>query len=133
MSYGHASKIIEASKPPTGHIPAPIDPALWSRPDLQPALTGHDIIAETFAVTSMRRWDGGRQRSRTMTGVVLATIHVKAGERRGLRLAHTAITDVTTLTSVRVRRQLIPLAEALEARPGSDARELARMARQVAV
>ena len=59
-------------------------------------------------------------------------VYVKAGEQRGLQLAHTAITDVAKLTSVRARRQLLPLAESLDARPGADAKELARMARQVA-
>jgi hypothetical protein len=89
-------------------------------------------IAHSLATASMRRWTGGRPLSRTMTGVVLATINVTAGEPRGLPLAHSAITDVTKLTSVRTRIQLMPLAEALEARPGSDAKDLARMARQVA-
>ncbi|HWR47754.1 MAG TPA: hypothetical protein VN327_09140 [Pseudonocardiaceae bacterium] len=38
-----------------------------------------------------------------------------------------------SLQSVAVRRQrLVPLATALEAQPGSDTRELARIARQVA-
>lgn len=83
-------------------------------------------------MASLRRWETGSLTSRTLTGIVLATIHVKAGEQRGLQLAHRAITDITKLTSVRVRKNLVPLAEALEARPGSDARELARMARQVA-
>jgi hypothetical protein len=36
------------------------------------------------------------------------------------------------LDSARARERLVPLAAALEARPGSDHRELARMARQVA-
>lgn len=88
--------------------------------------------AEQFAAASVRRWAGISQRAGTHSRVILATIHVKAGEQRGLRLAHGAITDVTELTSVRARRLLVPLAEALEARPGSDARDLARMARQVA-
>ncbi|MGQ0775157.1 MAG: hypothetical protein ACT4NY_12180 [Pseudonocardiales bacterium] len=44
--------------------------------------------AEALATASMRRWEGGRQLSRTLTGTVLATIHVKAGERGGLQLAH---------------------------------------------
>ena len=74
----------------------------------------------------------GSLTSRTLTGIVLATIHVKAGEQQGLQLAHRAITDVTKLTSVRARKQLAPLVQALETRPGSDARELACMARQVA-
>jgi tetratricopeptide (TPR) repeat protein len=89
-------------------------------------------IAEQFATASVRHWEGSSERARTRSGIVLATVYVKAGEKRGLRLAHDAITDVTKLTSVRARRKLIPLAQALETRPGSDARELARMARQVA-
>jgi len=54
------------------------------------------------------------------------------GEPRRLELAHGAITNTTKLTSVRMRCQLPPLAQALETRPGSDYRALARMARQVA-
>jgi hypothetical protein len=57
---------------------------------------------------------------------------VRAGESRGLQLAHSAITAVTKLSSVRARRRLEPLIAALEARPGSDTKELGRMARQVA-
>ncbi len=114
--------------------PTPADP--WGDPDRAAArleiVRGRLDVAETLAVASMRRWEGGRKICRTMTGIVLATVHVTAGEQRGLQLAHGAITDVTKLTSVRVRKKLLPLAEALEARPGSDARELARMARQVA-
>ena len=67
-----------------------------------------------------------------MTGIVRATVHVTAGEQRGLQLAHGTITDVSKLTSMRVRKKLLPLAQALAARPGPDARELARMAQQVA-
>ena len=55
-----------------------------------------------------------------------------AGEPRGLVMAKTAIDAVVLLHSVRARERLNPLAAALEARRGSDARELARMARQVA-
>ena len=36
------------------------------------------------------------------------------------------------LSSTGVRTRLVPLAAALEARPGNDLRQLARMARQVA-
>ena len=63
---------------------------------------------------------------------MLATIHVRAGEPRGLQLAHSAITSAGKLTSVRVRQRLEPLSAALETRRGSDAEQLARMARQVA-
>ncbi|MCA1673093.1 MAG: hypothetical protein LC799_13145, partial [Actinobacteria bacterium] len=60
-----------------------------------------------------------------------AAIYVTAGEPRGLPLAHDAITSATRLTSVRVRRQLLPLVEALESRPSSDAHDLARKACQI--
>ncbi|MGH3798529.1 MAG: helix-turn-helix domain-containing protein [Pseudonocardiaceae bacterium] len=89
--------------------------------------------AERFAAASVRRWEGiSNQRARTAAGILLATVHVQAGERDGLRLAHGAITKVTKLSSVRLRQQcLTPLAVALEARAGSDAQQLARMTRQV--
>jgi tetratricopeptide (TPR) repeat protein len=89
-------------------------------------------VAEQLAVASMRRWQDNSRLGRARSGIVLATIHVRAGESRGLQLAHSAITAVTKLSSVRARRQLEPLAAALETRPGSDNKELGRMARQVA-
>ncbi len=89
-------------------------------------------VAESLAAASMRRWPGRKQVSRTMTAIVQATIHITAGEPRGLQLAHTAITDTAKLSSVRIRRQLQPLADTLDTRRSSDARDLARMARQVA-
>ena len=64
--------------------------------------------------------------------IVLATIHVRGGEPRGLLLAHGAVTSAARISSVRARRRLEPLAAALEARPGIDTKQLARMARQVA-
>jgi len=88
--------------------------------------------AEPFAVASLRRWEGGRQVSLTQSAIVLATIHVRAGEPRGLQLAHSAIVSAGKLTSVRARRRLEPLVAALAARRGSDAEQLARMARLVA-
>ncbi|MGH3942681.1 MAG: hypothetical protein ACRDTG_29475 [Pseudonocardiaceae bacterium] len=114
--------------------PTPADP--FGDPDRNAARLelgrGRLDVAETLVVTSLRRWEGGRQISRTQTGVVLATIHVTAGEPRGLTLAHNVITGVARLGSVRVRSQLTPLAEALEARLSSDAKDLARTARQIA-
>jgi hypothetical protein len=89
--------------------------------------------AEQLAAASVRRWEGGiSELGRTHSGIVLATIHVRAGEPRGLQLAHGAITAVTKLSSVRARRRLEPLVAALESRPGSDHRQLSRMARQIA-
>ncbi|MGH4009230.1 MAG: helix-turn-helix domain-containing protein [Pseudonocardiaceae bacterium] len=68
----------------------------------------------------------------TFAEILLATIHVRAGEPRGTQLAHTAITAAAKLSSDRVRQRLLPLAEELETRRGSDYQELAVMARQVA-
>ena len=93
---------------------------------------GHLKRAEQFASASVRRWEGAGQRGRTHSDVVLATVHVRAGEPRGLQLAYSAIVGAAKLTSARVRRRLEPLAAALETQRGSDAEQLARMARQVA-
>ncbi len=88
--------------------------------------------AESLAAASVRRSEGISQIACTHSSVVLATIHVQAGEPGGLSLAHGAITAVTKISSVRVRQRLIPLADALAARPGTDAKDLSRMAHQVA-
>jgi hypothetical protein len=66
--------------------------------------------AERFAVASVRRWEGGgSRRARTQAGILLAIIHVRAGEPGGVGLAHSAITGVTKLTSIRARQRLEPL------------------------
>ncbi|MDQ4022078.1 MAG: hypothetical protein M3257_10800, partial [Actinomycetota bacterium] len=115
--------------------PTPADPAgdldqVAARLELDRGLLD---AAESFAAASVRRWEGlSNQRARTYAGVVLATIHVRAGEPDGLRMAHGAVSAASKLSSVRVRRRLEPLVTALEARPGADARQLARLARQVA-
>jgi transcriptional regulator with XRE-family HTH domain len=89
-------------------------------------------VAEWSAAASVRRWQGGSWRARTGAEILLATIHVRAGEPDGLTLAHTAITSVSQLTSIRARRRLEPLVAALHTRPGTDARELARTAHHIA-
>jgi transcriptional regulator with XRE-family HTH domain len=88
--------------------------------------------AEPLAAASVRRWEGINQRGHARSSIVLATVHVRAGERGGLPLAHGSITAVSRLSSVRARRWLHPLAAALKARPGRDTQDLARMARQAA-
>lgn len=88
--------------------------------------------AEQFAAASLRRWEGIGEVGRIKSGIVMATIHVRAGEPRALALAHGALKAVGKLSSVRARKLLEPLAVELEARPGSDAKELARITRQVA-
>ncbi len=88
-------------------------------------------VAEQFATVSVRRWEGVSQVGHAQSGIVVATVYVRAGEPRGLPLAHGAIAAVTKLSSIRARRRLEPLVAALEARPGGDARDLARTARRV--
>ncbi|MGH3993362.1 MAG: hypothetical protein ACRDSN_12985 [Pseudonocardiaceae bacterium] len=89
-------------------------------------------VAEQHAAASVRRWEGVSRGRRTRSGIVLATVYVAGGEPKGLTMAKTVIDAVARLDSPRTRRQLVPLADALAARPGADACELARMARKVA-
>lgn len=89
--------------------------------------------AESFAVSAVRTYGDSTARGRTMAELALAEVHMRTGEPRGLALARQAIEAVSTLQSVAARRErLVPLTAALEARPGNDAKEIARMARQVA-
>ncbi|MGH3755120.1 MAG: hypothetical protein ACRDRP_20990 [Pseudonocardiaceae bacterium] len=89
--------------------------------------------AEQLAASAMRTYGEGHRAGQTHAELMLAEVHVRAGEPRGLVLARQAIEAVSSLQSVAVRRErLVPLVTALEARPGSDAKEIARMARQVA-
>jgi hypothetical protein len=87
--------------------------------------------AETLAAASVRRWEGFPL-GHVQSGIVLAAVHVRAGEPGGLPMAHGVITAVRKLSSVRTRRQLQPLAAALQTRPGRDAQDLTRMAQQTA-
>jgi transcriptional regulator with XRE-family HTH domain len=89
--------------------------------------------AEQFATNAACTYSEAHRRGRTITELLLAEIHIQAGEPQGPRLAHQAIGKVSTLQSLAVRREwLIPLATALQARPGTDTQELARTARQIA-
>ncbi len=88
--------------------------------------------AEQFAALSVRAWGDKDRRPAASARILLATIHVRAGDPRGTQLAHGAITAATKLSTDRVRQRLLPLADALDTRPGSDHQDLARMARQVA-
>ncbi|MGH3913681.1 MAG: hypothetical protein ACRDTC_09755 [Pseudonocardiaceae bacterium] len=89
--------------------------------------------AEQFAASAVRTYGESHRRSRTMAELTLAELHVRTGDSRGLALARQAIDAASTLYSVAARRQrLVPLAAALEARSGSDTKELARTARQLA-
>ncbi|MGH4025242.1 MAG: helix-turn-helix domain-containing protein [Pseudonocardiaceae bacterium] len=91
---------------------------------------GHLDVAEAL-VAGVN--GGGRHRPvGVLAGVLRATIHVRAGEPRGLAMANEAIRAVAPLRSVRARQKLVPLIQALESRPGSDAKDLARTARKLA-
>lgn len=95
---------------------------------------GHLDTAEQLAASVN---GAGRHRPvGTFAGILRATIHVQAGEPRGLGMAHDAVTAVSRLHSQRAGERLVPLADALDSRPdsrpGSDYRDLARMARKVA-
>ncbi|MGH3866112.1 MAG: helix-turn-helix domain-containing protein [Pseudonocardiaceae bacterium] len=90
--------------------------------------------AEQSAASAARIYDEGHhRRGSTEAKLILAEVHLRAGEPQGLILARHAISEVSALHSVAARQErLIPLAAALEARPGTDTRELARKARQIA-
>lgn len=76
---------------------------------------------------------GGRASPRAARGRVgRGAVRARAGDPRGLLMTKSTIDGVAPLHSVRARERLVLLAAVLEARPGSDHRELARMARQVA-
>jgi hypothetical protein len=88
--------------------------------------------AAQFAASAVRAYGDVYGRERVNAELLLAEIHLRGGEPRGLPLARRAIDAVRTVHSVAVRRErLLPLAVALETRPGSDARELARLARTI--
>lgn len=89
-------------------------------------------VAESLAASSVRRWEGISKVGYAQSSIVLATVHVRAGEPSGLPLAHNANTAVRGLNSIRARRRLQPLAAALATRPGRDAQDLARTAWAVA-
>ncbi|MGH3979370.1 MAG: hypothetical protein ACRDRZ_10280 [Pseudonocardiaceae bacterium] len=89
-------------------------------------------VAEQHAAASVRRWEGVSDGGRIRSGIVLATVYVAAGEPRGLTMTKTVLDAVAQLDSLRTRRRVTPLIDALDGRPGADARELARMARKVA-
>ncbi|MGH4010544.1 MAG: hypothetical protein ACRDTH_20700 [Pseudonocardiaceae bacterium] len=88
--------------------------------------------AEQFAALSVRTWGDRDRRPAASARILLATIHVRAGEPRGTQLAHNAITAAAKLSSDRVRQRLVPLADELDARRSSDYQDLARKARRVA-
>ncbi|MGH4026822.1 MAG: helix-turn-helix domain-containing protein [Pseudonocardiaceae bacterium] len=89
--------------------------------------------AQQFAASAIDALSEAYGRMRTSAQLLLAEVHIRAGEARGVILARHAIEAVSTLQSVGVQRErLDPLIAALDARPGNDARDVARSARDVA-
>lgn len=116
-------------EPPDAHAQADMD--------LITAMTlihmGQLDTAEAAAVTAARVFrQGTDRREGVIADTTVAQLHVQTGEPDGLRLAATAIDGVAELRSAHARQLVVPLAAALEARPGGEARELAGHARRVA-
>lgn len=116
---------------------APHDASERAGRDFETAVIQLDLhrldTAEQFAASAVRTYGEGRRRDRIWAELLLAEVHVRAGEPRGLTMAHHAIEGVSALLSVAARRQrLMPLVTALETRPSSDRKELARVARKIA-
>jgi transcriptional regulator with XRE-family HTH domain len=117
---------------------APPDAHARGDMDLTTGLTclhlGQLNTAEAALMTSVQTFQQGTDRREgVVADIALAQVYVQAGEPRGLIMAKHAIDTVTQTRSGTARELwLEPLATALEARPGADAKELARMTRQVA-
>ncbi|MGH3854613.1 MAG: helix-turn-helix domain-containing protein [Pseudonocardiaceae bacterium] len=91
--------------------PAPRDAFERAGADLDTARVQRDLgqldAAEQAATSAVRTYrDGHHRRSHTVAELVLAEVHLRAGEPQGLTLAHQAIGKVRTLQSVAVRRDL---------------------------
>lgn len=91
-----------------------------------------DVAEATAARAAQTLTHSGDRREGALADMALARLHVLTGEPRGLTLARSAI-DAVTQTRSAIARQcwLPPLVKALEARPGSEARDLARTAHRV--
>lgn len=88
--------------------------------------------AEPFAASAARNFSPPKSRDGVKARITVATLHVHTGESDGLMLAHQVINDAAALHSVPTRQRLLPLAQTLDTRPSSDAKDLARSARQAA-
>ena len=120
----------DAWTPPNG-----FEGAMWEWRTADTLTASKDTLdrAEAHAAASVNAWRGSTQRrDAVLADILLATIHVRSGERDGPDLARRAIAGVAELRSTRARDRLAPLVGALKARPGSEARELAQHARRVA-
>ncbi|MDQ3763099.1 MAG: helix-turn-helix transcriptional regulator [Actinomycetota bacterium] len=104
----------------------------WVTALVEMHLGRHDV-AEQLVSTSVRHWEGTSDRRQAVLGrITLAQLHVQAGDSRGNDMAYQVLKDVRELRSVRARERLRPMIDTLEARPESESRQLAGMARRVA-
>jgi len=115
---------------------APQDAVERAGRDFETAVIQLDLhrldTAEQFAASAVHTYGEGYRLGRVWAELLLAEVHVRAGEPRGLTLAHHAIEEVSTSQSVAARQQrLMPLVAALQARPSSDNQELARIAHKI--
>jgi len=128
---GEARSALAAARdgydPPTTHAQADMDlvtALVWLE-------LGQTDAAQAAVARAVQTF-GADRREGVVADITLARLHVRAGEPRGLILAKTAIDGVAPLRSRLARQWLTLLAQDLETRPGSDAHDLARAARQVA-
>lgn len=128
---GHATAVEELAKA-RGDWQSP-DKYLRADMDYQTALVYMELRRPDKVEQLVASLNGaGRHRPvGVFASVLRATIYVYAGEPRGPQMAKSAIDAVAPLHSVRARERLQPLIVALEARPGSDNRDLAQRARKV--
>lgn len=117
------------------NLPEIIDP--FERADLDHVraaihlILGNVNTAESYATTAIRTWGGHDLRDCVQTRILLARIHLRAGEPGVERIAAPAINAVAQLRSARARTLLVPLEQALRARGDSTSVDLAEQARQV--
>jgi hypothetical protein len=90
--------------------------------------------AESMAAASVRTFaQGNHGRGGVSAGIILARVHLIAGEPDAARLAVQAIEAVPPLRSGVARTGLAPLARGLETRSRPDFVELARRAQKIAM
>ena len=115
-------------------------PSLHSRADMD-AITslvhlhlGSLDTAESMAAVSVRIFaQGNHGRGGVLANIILARVHLIAGEPDAARLAARAIEAVPPLRSGVARTRLTLLARDLETSPRPDFAELARQARKIAI
>jgi hypothetical protein len=101
-------------------------------------VVAHEIAADTASVGfndpgGSLLGGGGHANHRTARGKVgRGAVRARAGDLRGLLMVKSTIGGVVPLHLVGGRKRLVLLAAVVESRPGSDHRDLTRMARQVA-